>query len=516
MKSLHLSAFLFICIVASTIAPRAFAELKLPAIISDHMVLQQQQPNRLWGWDTPGAKIKVSFAGQTHIATAADDGRWETSLAPMPASAAPRVLTVEGTTRREIREVLVGEVWLCGGQSNMRWNTARAWNAEVELAAARRPNIRLLSVPTVGKQELQNDIDARWVQCAPDTVGDFSAVGYFYGRALHEVLGVPIGLIDCSWGGSAAETWVARKVLAADPRFRGIMEQWDKTEATFDYAKLMANYEKALEKWEKNSAAAKAAGKPAPAQPRKPNNLLTGGRRPGNAYNAMLYPIIGYGIKGAIWYQGEANAGRAAEYRELFPFVIQQWRKEWKQGDFPFYWVQLTNFRARKTDPNEKTTWAEIREAQTLAQRLSNTGQAVIIDLGESDDIHPRNKHDVAMRLVRWPLVKDYGKTMKWRSPEYKTAAFDAGKALINFDTFGDTLRTVDTKELNGFAICGADKKWHWASARIIAPDQVEVSSPDVPQPIAVRYAWADNPVCNLYSAEGLPATPFRTDAPAE
>jgi sialate O-acetylesterase len=216
-------------------------------------------------------------------------------------------------------------------------------------------------------------------------------------------------------------------------------------------------------------------------------------------------------MKGVIWYQGESNASRAHEYAELFPFVIEQWRKEWGQGSFPFYWVQLADFRAEKPEPGD-SDWAELREAQTKTLRLPNTGQAVIIDIGEGRDIHPRNKQEVAARLVRWALARDYGVQIPYRSPEYKSVEFDGGKALLTFDCFGSTLRTFDVAESKGLALCGEDKVWRWATGRVVAPNRVEVTSEQVAAPIAVRYAWADNPVCNLYSMDGLPVTPFRTD----
>ena len=243
-----------------------------------------------------------------------------------------------------------------------------------------------------------------------------------------------------------------------------------------------------------------------------PTAWLTGNARPGNIFAGVVNPTLGYGLKGVIWYQGESNAGRAFEHGELFPFLIEQWRKESGQGDFPFYWVQLADYKAEVEKPGD-SDWAELRETQTKTMRLPNTGQAVIIDLGEGRDIHPRNKHDVAARLVRWALVKDYGKKLPYRSPEYKSSAFGAGSVTVTFDCFGSTLRAFDVPEVRGFAVCGEDRVWHWATGKVVGKDSVELACAAVPQPIAVRYAWADNPVCNLYSMDGLPVTPFRTDS---
>jgi sialate O-acetylesterase len=263
-----------------------------------------------------------------------------------------------------------------------------------------------------------------------------------------------------------------------------------------------------VEKWKADAAKAKAEKK---APPRAPVDWLTGNARPGNIFNGVVHPTLGYGIKGVIWYQGESNAGQAYEYAELFPFMIEQWRKEQGQGDFSFYWVQLADYRAEKPVPGD-SDWAELRESQTKTLRLPKTGQAVIIDIGEGRDIHPRNKYDVASRLVRWALVQDYGLKFPYRSPQYTSLAIEGGKAVVTIDCFGSTLRTFDVEEARGFAICGADKVWHWAKGRVLAPNRVEVSSEQVAAPVAVRYAWADNPVCNLFSADGLPVTPFRTD----
>jgi sialate O-acetylesterase len=248
-----------------------------------------------------------------------------------------------------------------------------------------------------------------------------------------------------------------------------------------------------------------------PRQPSSPQQWLSGNARPGNIFCGVVNPTLGYGIKGVIWYQGETNASRAYEYASLFPFMIEQWRKEWQQGDFPFYWVQLADYLAEQPKPGD-SSWAEIRESQTKTMKLPNTGQAVIIDLGEGKDIHPKNKHDVAARLVRWALVKDYGQKLAYRSPEFKSLAVNGNKALITLDCFGGVLRPFDVTEARGFAICGEDKVWRWAQGVVRGTDKVEVWSDEVPAPIAVRYAWADNPVANLTTMNGLPVTPFRTD----
>ena len=487
------------------------AELKLPAIISDHMVLQQKLANPIWGWDDPGTKVTVSFAGQNHSATAGADGKWTLKLDPVSANATPQILTITGTTKREIQDVLVGEVWMCSGQSNMQWTLGSTYTGDLEAAASNLPNLRLISVPNVGTQDLKTDFKGQWRASSPETAKSFSAVGFLYGRYLHEILNVPVGLINNSWGGSAAEAWLRRETIERDTRFATLMESTRKREADAQSEKGKADYAAAQAKWKADSEKAVAEKKLAPPPPANPAAWLNGNARPGNIFAGVVYPTLGYGIKGVIWYQGESNAPRAYEHAMLFPFLIEQWRKEWGQGDFSFYWVQLADFRAEKSEPTE-SDWAELRETQTKTLALPNTGQAVIIDLGEARDIHPRNKYDVASRLVRWALVKDYGLKFAYRSPEFKRVAIDGNKATVTLDCFGSSLRAFDVVEVKGFATCGADRKWHWATAKIVGKDQVEVSSADVAAPIAVRYAWADNPVCNLYSADGLPVTPFRTD----
>jgi len=490
------------------LTPALRAELKLPAIIGDHMVLQQNQADPIWGWDTPGTKVTVSFAGQNYAATAGADGRWTVKLAPLPANATPQTLTISGSTKRELKDVLIGEVWMCSGQSNMGFTLAQEQNSQQELATANLPNLRLIKVPNVGTQELQNDFKGKWQPSTPATVGYFSAVGFLVGRRIHQTLNVPVGLIDNSWGGSHAEAWIRRSTLENDPRFKSQVDYARKREAELLPDQGRAEFEQDMAKWKIASAKAKAENK---TPPYVPQHWLTGRERAGNIFAGVLHPTLGFGIKGVLWYQGESNAGQAYEYATLFPFLIEQWRKKWGQGDFPFYWVQLPNFKPVRPEPGE-SGWAELREAQTRTLKLPNTGQAVIIDLGEADNVHPKNKHDVAARLVRWPLAKDYGVKLPYHSPEFKSLTITGSKALVTFDCFGSSLRPLGESAARGFAVCGADKVWHWATGRIVGTNEVEVASKEVAAPVAVRYAWADNPVCNLFSSDGLAVTPFRTD----
>lgn len=509
LMKLHFSIFLALSLLIPNLL---LAELKIPAIIADHMVLQQKQANPIWGWDAPGTEVTVTFGDQVKKAKASDDGKWTVKLDPVDANADPATLKIDGSSSRVIKDVLVGEVWMCSGQSNMGWTVMGDWKWQVESLASNHPNLRLITVPRVGTQELQNDFKGEWKAATPETVKTFSAVGFYYGRYLHEILGVPVGLINNAWGGSAAEAWVKRESIDGDERFNTLTESWKNREAQLQSAEYKAKYETALAAWKTKVEEAKAAGKPLPRRPTSPEQMLGGNSRPGNIFAGMVHPTVGYGMKGVIWYQGESNASRAYEYGHLFPFMIEQWRKEWGQGDFPFYWVQLADFRAEVDEPGE-SQWAELRESQTKTLSLPNTGQAVIIDIGEGNDIHPKNKYDVAARLVRWALEKDYGiPNIVAQSPTYREMSIAGNKATLHFDHVSGGLRTVDTNEVEGFAICGEDKKWVWADAKITGKDTVEVWSDAVAAPIAVRYAWAENPVCNVFSKDGLPVTPFRTD----
>jgi sialate O-acetylesterase len=480
-----------------------FAELKMPAIFTDHLVLQRDIPVNVWGWDAPGQDVTVQFAGQSVVAKAGSDGKWKAKLQPLETSAVGRQIKVTGSTSKLINDVLVGEVWLCSGQSNMEFAVANAYNGDLETLAAKYPLIRHVSVPKNGTQKVQDDFVGQWEVCSPESIGQFSAVGYFFGRTLHQTLGVPIGLIDNSWGGSAAEAWVPREVLAADDDYKTYLDDWSRREKTVEAD--TAAWVKALEAWRQ----AGAQGRP----PQSPVAQMTGNSRPGNIYNGGLHPLIGYGLRGAIWYQGESNAARAYNYRKLFPLMITQWRKEWGQGDFPFFWVQLADFKAEQPTPMD-SAWAELQEAQTMTLKLPNTGQAVINDVGEGKDIHPRDKETVAKRLARHALAKVYGfSSIQADSPRYASHEIAGNKIVVTFQQTGSRgLNTFDVADPRGFAIAGEDQKFVWANAKIVAPDKIEVWADAVAKPIAVRYAWADNPVCNVRSQEGLPLTPFRTD----
>lgn len=499
-------------ILFSTIAAVSLrADLHLPAIFSDHMVLQREQGNRIWGWDAPNTKITLSFSGTNYTSTTDTEGKWTITLNASPANAHGQSIAIQGTTSREIKDVLIGEVWICSGQSNMEWFLSKVRDGDLAILAAANPQIRLIHVTKVGTQELQDDFKGRWDLCTPETVANFSAIGYHFGSNLQAVLDVPIGLIDNAWGGSAAEAWVRRETLANHPTLARMLPYTEKREAYFATPESKIDYAEKIEQWEEAVALAKSENQKVPRKPQSPENWLGGNKRVGNIFAGVLHPTIGYGIRGVIWYQGEANATRAANYRELFPLLIQHWREEWNQGDFPFYWVQLADFKQEKQEPGE-SDWAELREAQTLTQNLPETGQAVIVDLGDAENIHPRRKQEVAARLTRLALAKTYGYEIPYRSPEYSSLEIEDDVATVHIECYGSSLVIFDSKEAKGFAICGKDRVWHWAEAKIVGGDQIQVTSEQVNDPVAVRYAWADNPVCNVISKDDLPLTPFRTD----
>ncbi|MEK0445476.1 MAG: hypothetical protein RLZZ399_797 [Verrucomicrobiota bacterium] len=503
--------FLASCSLAILAGP-LHAEIQLPSIIGDHMVLQQKHANPIWGWDHPGTPVTVTFGTQSKSAKADSDGRWSVKLDPLPANPQPQTLQISTPSQKlEVQDVLIGEVWMCSGQSNMEWPLSSDWNGDLEAKVSHYPNIRLITVPKMGTQETQKNFKGNWVSATPETTPDFSAVGYLFGRYVHQATGVPVGLIDNAWGASAAEAWVRRATLEKDPRFATLMQSTRDKETHAQSEKARADYEAARERYKADAAKAKSEGKPVPRPPQDPASWLASQFRPGNIFEGMLQPTLGYGLKGVVWYQGESNASRAAEYRDLFPTMIQEWRKEWQQPELSFYWVQLADFRKEEANPGE-SDWAELREAQTKTLSLPNTGQAVIIDLGEGKDIHPKNKHDVAARLARWALAKDYGIAIPYRSPEFKSMEIQDGKITLTMDCFGSKLRAFDVDEARGFAVCGEDRVWQWAKGKVMGTDKVELTCAEVPKPVAVRYAWANNPVCNITSLEGLPLTPFRTD----
>ncbi len=644
----------FACLVVGAQGKGGDHRLRLPAIFGDYMVLQRDMPVPIWGWAKPGEEVVVRL-GRVQVKTKANsDGQWKVVLPPQPAGGPHELIVATPTEQLRFRDVLFGEVWICSGQSNMEWPVAAALNPEKEIATANFPQMRFFIVEKQTAIQPLSDVKGRWEVVSPATVGKFSAVGYFFGRDIHQRLKVPVGLIGTYWGGTPAEAWTPKEGLQGDPALANLLSRVPRPE---ELPRLQEEHERALVEWRAKALLrdpgnkgeeqgwAKAefddrdwatmplpqnweripnmqidgavwfrkrvvlpeswAGKDlllslgpiddhdvtyfngerigatgpetpsswtVPRQYRVPARLVRAGEnviavrvfdlwgyggftgipqqmrlsltesdeaislagewkykvefaRPANQvpeqpqppvnqwtptalFNAMVAPLVPYSIRGVIWYQGESNVGRAAQYQKLFPALIQSWRKAWGQGDFPFLFVQLANYLPRRPEPTE-SAWAELREAQLLTLKtVPKTGMAVAIDIGEADDIHPRNKQDVGKRLALAALAIAYGQKIVYSGPIFRSLRREANRVRIFFDHVGSGLIAKGDK-LVGFAIAGEDGKFVWANA-LIEGNSVVVWSEKIMRPVEVRYGWADNPECNLYNREGLPASPFR------
>jgi len=494
-------------------ATGGIADVKLPAVISDNMVLQQGEKIPIWGWAKAGEVVAVRFASQVKYAKADISGKWAVRLDELKATAGQggMVMTIGGQNTIEIKNVLVGEVWFCSGQSNMFMTMGKTEfcqyggviNAEQEIASAKYPAIRFFTVGQKVADEPQTDCNGVWVQCSPETVRGFSAVAYFFGRGLHKEMNVPIGLIHSSWGGTAAEAWTSKKALKSDPAFESIFTSYAKDLAKYPDAKK--EYDQKMKEWAAAAEKAKAEGNEPAEKPGVPRGV---GHKnaPSGLYNGMVSPIIPYGIRGVIWYQGEQNRNRAQQYRRLFPALIKDWRTDWKEGDFPFYYVQIAPYKYKEKTP----VAAELREAQLKSMSIKNVGMAVTIDIGDPN-VHPRNKQEVGRRLALWALAKTYGRKVEYCGPIYKSMKTKGNKIALYFDYVDGGLVSRDGEGLKGFTIAGADRKFFAADAKIDG-DSVVVWNRNVAEPIAVRYGWANYPECNLYNRGGLPASPFRTE----
>jgi sialate O-acetylesterase len=470
----------FVCLIA-----RAHADVKLASIFGNSMVLQSELPVPVWGRADPGEEITVTFGNQSKRAEAGEDGRWQVRLDALKADAKGQTLTVTGNTSIELKDVLVGEVWICSGQSNMEWALGGALNAEKEVAGAEHPQIRLFNVPGHTTSPVPKDTcPGSWQICQPNAAGGFSAVGYFFGRRLHQELKVPIGLVGSNWGGTRIEPWTSPAGFRDVRELKAIADEVDAYDETTE----------------------------------------VGGGSPSAIFNAMVHPLAPFAMRGAIWYQGESNGAEGESYYHKTRALVNGWR-ELFNPDLAFYWVQLADYQAPSDNPAGGDGWAKIREAQCKALGIKHTGMAVIIDIGEANDIHPRNKQDVGWRLAQWALHQTYGmENLVPSGPLYKSHKVEGKSIRLTFDHVGSGL-IIGTKEglepttevengkLQRFAISGVDKQWHWANAAIES-DTVVVTSPDVAEPVAVRYAYSMNPAgANLYNKEGIPASPFRTDS---
>lgn len=629
-------------------------KITLNPLFTDNMVLQQNQEIPIWGNAEPGGEVVITLNEEQKTAVADDEGNWKVNLSPQSAGG-PYELIVKGEETLTIKNVMVGEVWICSGQSNMEMAVEAEWgkidNSKEEVLNANYPNIRLLRVEKETANIPQDNFNSEgWKECSSETIPEFSAVAYLFGRKLHKELNVPIGLIESAWGGTVVEAWTSGQSLKKIPEFTDLvsfiesdestneekaiaakkkLNEWpDKIErilkdrGTFNHGFQNPDYN--IDKWKtmklpsiwedtgleldgivwfsKNVNVPKSwegedlilslgkindyditwfngkrvgrgtdvadsriykvpssivkigknritvqvldignvGGLYGPAKdmklikkeesisligewkykvelnkidvnklPEKPS-INSGANRPTVLFNGMIHPLLSYGIQGAIWYQGEGNAERAYQYRTLFKTLIKDWRNAWDEGEFPFLFVQLANFKEVKQQPTEDS-WAELREAQTMALELPNTGMAVTIDIGDAKDIHPTNKQDVGKRLALNALAKIYKKDIPYSGPIYKSMEIEGSKIRIQFDHTNKGLKVKESKKLKGFAIAGKDKKFIWANAEII-DNEVIVWNSKIKNPVAVRYAWASNPICNLYNGAELPASPFRTD----
>lgn len=485
----------------------ANSEIKLPALITNNMVLQRQKEINIWGWAEVDEQVTVSIDHQEKSTITGTDGRWEIKLDPMEASG-PYEMVISGRNTIKLRNVLVGEVWICSGQSNMQWPVRYSANPGREIACGNHPSIRLFTVKKQGAAEPRTDCIGQWEECTPITVADFSAVAYFFGRELMKELNVPVGLIQSAWGGTPCESWVNLDALRVEPKLQSLLKGWEKVYK--EKPREFEEYYDLLASWFVYAFVCMGQKKSYGEIPKPPEQYAKDTWVPSWLYNAMIAPLTPFVIRGVIWYQGESNSGKAYQYRALFPTLIRDWRNKFGQGDFPFLYVQLSNLGKRETKP-VNSGWAELQEAQLMTLKEPNTAMAVTIDIGEADDVHYKNKQDVGRRLSLGALKLAYGKNIVYSGPLYDYSDVRDGKMQIHFKHTGSGLISKNSNLLAGFAIAGADSQFVWAKAEIDGKDVV-VWNETIPNPVAVRYAWGNNPECNLYNKEGLPASPFRTD----
>ena len=456
---------LFILMTGMSVGSSVHAEVTLPHLFADHMVIQRDARITIWGWGDPGERVTVELGNRSRKTTTDESGRWTVILPPFRSGGDPLTMIITGDNTLTIEDILVGEVWVCSGQSNMWWPIRSASDPDSISAAADHPGIRMFTVPQRTELEPQEDCEGAWSICSPEAVMVFSAVGYHFARVLNRELECPIGMIHTSWGGTLAEAWTSLETLRSDPGYQKILERRVATGTSPQH-------------------------------------------RASSLWNAMIAPLTPFTIKGVIWYQGEANVARAAQYRTLFPDMIGDWRRNWSLGDFPFYFVQLAPYRYGNRDPRAA---AELRDAQRVSLSVPNTGMAVTMDIGNPRDIHPRNKHDVGYRLALWALANDYRHDLVFSGPLYSSMEIDGSEVRISFRYTAGGLATLDGAAPSHFEIAGLDRKFHPAEARIEG-EIVIVSSEQVTVPVAVRYAWSDDAEPNLIAIEGLPASSFRTD----
>jgi len=512
-------------VLAMLVAAGACAEIRLPAIFGDHMVLQRDARAPIWGWAGPGDEVTVILGEQTAKCTADLDGRWRTALDTRGLGDGPfeievkskrPVLAQGGQYSRTIRSVSVGDVWLCVGGTYMNGRLGEVPDAQAEVGAARHPGIRLFRVQPTVEETPAEDIAGTWTPCAPGAAREFSALAYYFGEHLHRALGTPIGLIQCSSDGTPLAAWTATDALAGDPDFARVLLRYEQSKEGF--AERMEEYRRAMATWSDEAAAATREGRTPPPQPVRsfgPGHP----QQPGGLYNGIIAPLASFSVRGVLWYQGEHDVrGGSRLYRKLFPAMIRQWRRAWGTRDVPFIYAQLPNHGLRRKTPG-RSRWAELREAQVAALALPKTAMAVTIDLGHPTRIQPPDRKAFALGLARLAEAAVYSRSAPAWGPTFVERTIEGDSIRLRFDHVEGGLVATNGPPLRGFALAGDDRTFVRADARI-EEDAVVVSSERVGRPVAVRYAWADNPDCNLYNTEGIPARPFRTDnwplAPAD
>ncbi len=495
-----------------TLSPFGFCDVKLPAIFSDHAVIQKDVQTPVWGWADPNEEVTVKIGNQSQSTKASADGKWKVQLDKLSAGG-PHTLEIKGKNLIKITDVLIGEVWLASGQSNMAMTVNRCLDYEKEQPAANFPQLRMFKESSGVATQPQFVGAGKWEVCTPETVGTFSGTAYFFGRELHQVLKIPVGLINSSVGGTPVESWTSIDAQKNFKELKPLFDRWQKSDADFNPTKAEEQYKIDIEKHKVAAKKAKDTGKIIPRAPQKPNTPRLNNHYPGNLFNGKISPLIPYAIKGAIWYQGESNAGKgnADIYGLQLAALINDWRARWGQGDFYFAWVQLPNFHKLQTLPVEESGWVTVREEMANTLKLPNTGMAITTDIGDANDIHPKDKQNVGKRLAMWALASAYHQEKVASSgPFFASHEVKGNEIIIRFTNTNGGLKS-STPELKGFAIAGADKKWMFAKARIDG-DTVIVSSPEVKAPLMVRFAWADNPIATLFNGVGIPAAPFRSD----
>lgn len=492
------------------------AQLKIPQIFSDGMVLQRNTSAKIWGWTKPNTKVAISFIGQDHIAHSDQDGHWEYHFKGLKTKRSGSALTIESAgTKKVIKNVLVGEVWIASGQSNMEQKVSQALRGKEEIATAQDPLLRVFVSANTAAASPQKDWEGQWKSTQSTHTATFTAVGYYFAKELRSALNVPVGIIECAWGAKPIQAFTSEKALSTLPAGKTLLQKKAEAAAAYQpetantrYQKQLTEYKEKLTAWKQHQKGRK------PRKPRSPLHPNEDPSMPSVIYNGMIAPCVGYGSRGAIWYQGEANAndGTAKHYEELLGCLVSDWRQRWGQ-QLSFYWVQLANFRKPVTKAGTESEWALVQDEMRRALKsIPKSGMAVANDIGEAKDIHPKNKQDVGKRLARWALVQDYGKkNIIVSGPLYSGMKKEKHQIIISF-RHAQGLKTRDGKSPQHFEIAGADGIWHWAKANIV-DDKIILSHPEIKNPIKARYAWASNPQgSNLVNSINLPTSCFTTE----